>query len=381
MTIERSGSTWDFFIAHAGSDTDTATALYELLEPRCRPFLDRRNLLLGDDWDRALAKAQRQSEITVVLVSSRTEDAYYQREEIAAAIALARETPGQHRVVPIYLDSSAAASESVPYGLRLKNGLTLSSTVDIEKVSDLLLDLLSKLKGEIVNASQEADEDHQTSATDLKYYVYVSPSKIDMLFSQMPRTLRRAIAKKRHVEIESPQLGEPTIYSKIAVVSEYLEQRHLAGTIDKPGPYFRGSLLMRWGPYGLNGGDGLVYFGAVTDVCILGLGGSMGNVIGSVGGSHPHSRSWTPALTAALIKELDWSPDDTSRLNLDDASLTLRAVELASEQMSGVRQTIEFVARKLLCWPDDGIPSNWQPRGGKRVLLGSPVFAALVDGL
>ena len=62
---------WDFFIAHAGADASIAAALYDLLSASSKVFLDSRSLELGDDWDGEIPKAQRQSFITVVLVSSR----------------------------------------------------------------------------------------------------------------------------------------------------------------------------------------------------------------------------------------------------------------------------------------------------------------------
>lgn len=83
---------WDFFIAYAGPDEHTAEVLYDALQPHSRPFLASRNLLLGDDWDAKSAEAQRESLVTVVLVSDNSDNsdkAYYQREEIAAGRAVA----------------------------------------------------------------------------------------------------------------------------------------------------------------------------------------------------------------------------------------------------------------------------------------------------
>src|SRR5262249_33257464 len=95
---------WDFFIAHAGGDIEPAEALYEHLNgPVARVFLDKKNLLLGDNWDAKIAQAQRASLITLVLISGKTDRAYYEREEIAAAIALARENENRHRVIPVFL--------------------------------------------------------------------------------------------------------------------------------------------------------------------------------------------------------------------------------------------------------------------------------------
>ena len=79
-------SAWDIFIAHAGTDRPAAEALYDLLIPHFSVFLDSRCLRLGEDWDSQLAYAQSRSSVTLVLVSSETESAYYQREEIAAAV-------------------------------------------------------------------------------------------------------------------------------------------------------------------------------------------------------------------------------------------------------------------------------------------------------
>ncbi len=136
---------WDFFIAHAGPDHQAAKELYDCLQPSSRVFLDLRNLKLGDDWDIELPKAQRNSLVTVVLISSKTEGAYYQREEIAAALGLARKDAERHRVVPVFLDRDAQNNESVPYGLTIKHGVTVSAQLSLKDVGQQLLDLLSDL--------------------------------------------------------------------------------------------------------------------------------------------------------------------------------------------------------------------------------------------
>ena len=128
---------YDFFLAHAGPDSREAERLYDLLVAEARVFLDSRSIVLGDDWDRTIAQAQKNSRLTVVLVSARTEDAFYQREEIAAAIDLARRDEAAHRVVPVYLEPGLA---NVPYGLRLKHGLTMLDQYPIESVAARLLD-------------------------------------------------------------------------------------------------------------------------------------------------------------------------------------------------------------------------------------------------
>ncbi len=136
---------WDFFLAHAGADKNEAESLYNLLAPHCKVFLDSFSLLLGDDWDQEIPEAQRNSLITIVLVSANTDKAYYQQEEIAGAISMARTDKDKHRVVPVFLENPPN-QDAIPYGLRLKHGLYVSEKDDLLGVSKSLLDLLNKLE-------------------------------------------------------------------------------------------------------------------------------------------------------------------------------------------------------------------------------------------
>ncbi|MGH9936906.1 MAG: toll/interleukin-1 receptor domain-containing protein [Blastocatellia bacterium] len=136
---------WDFFLAHAGSDTPVAERLYDLLSPRAKVFLDSRTLLLGDNWDEELPLAQRNSLVTVVLVSANTERAYYQREEIAAAIDMARKNKNTHRVIPLYWKDPLDAQPDVHYGLRLKHGLFASGPDELPRVAERLIILRQEL--------------------------------------------------------------------------------------------------------------------------------------------------------------------------------------------------------------------------------------------
>lgn len=141
---DQSSWAFDFFIAHAGPDTAEAEELHRLLAPSARVFLDSQTVLPGDDWDTELASGQKRSLVTVVLVSSRSGAAYYQREEIAAALAMAREDKQRHRVVPVYLQE--VSGPEVPYGLRMKHALSLARHGGLSGVATHLLSLLGKIR-------------------------------------------------------------------------------------------------------------------------------------------------------------------------------------------------------------------------------------------
>lgn len=137
-------ASWDLFLAYAGPDQARAKELRELLGGEAAVFFAAESVQLGDDWDRTIASAQRASRVTVVLVSESTDEAYYQREEVAAAVAMARDAGSKHRVVPLYLDGWPSERCGVPYGLRLKHGLVVDDTLSLEEAARRLRALVRR---------------------------------------------------------------------------------------------------------------------------------------------------------------------------------------------------------------------------------------------
>lgn len=129
---------YDFFLSHASGDRGEAERLYDLLDGQAVVFLDSKSIVAGDDWDRTLAEAQRNSRATVVLVSANTADAVYQRGEITAAIGLQRSSEAEHRVIPVFLEPEP---DNVPRGLLGLQRLMVSDQFSIERVAGCLLDL------------------------------------------------------------------------------------------------------------------------------------------------------------------------------------------------------------------------------------------------
>jgi hypothetical protein len=147
--------TWDVFIAHAGPDKAAAEHLYDLLQDSCAVFLDSRTLQLGADFDRELARAQRASLMTVVLVSPHTDRAFYQREEIARAVEMARQETQSHRVIPLYLGEMPT---EVPYGLKIKNGMIVEDSGGLEIAANRILELVAELRDSRASSDNVAPE-------------------------------------------------------------------------------------------------------------------------------------------------------------------------------------------------------------------------------
>jgi hypothetical protein len=213
-----------------------------------------------------------------------------------------------------------------------------------------------------------------------RYYLYVSDAKVDMLLSQIDPAVSRRHRTEIGVDLKlltAKRVGEPAGSDRFARVERVV--RHLAdhgdvGSIADPGQFFWGLLPMRWGPFPGGPGSSLVFFDGTT----VALGGSIGHVLGSVPGAAEHGL--TRSLMPSMLDELGMSADledeyVTDALNTDpddraDAAV-LATVRQAVAKLRGPAQNLEFVAKRLLHGRDTG--------AGGWVLLGSPVYVALVD--
>jgi TIR domain-containing protein len=159
--VSQQKAAWDIFIAYSADDWQHAIALYELLSPHLSPFFDRRSLPEGADFDIAIPEAQRNARMTVVLVGTDYDRAYYVRTEVALAIALARANPERHSVVPIYIQGRPALQE-VPYGLQLKQSFDFIQEGSWEAIATKLREILANEN--VTKTSGE--QDSATIATD-----------------------------------------------------------------------------------------------------------------------------------------------------------------------------------------------------------------------
>src|SRR2546430_8272052 len=77
----------------------------------------------------------------------------------------------------------------------------------------------------------------------LKYYLYVSDKKVDMLYQQVPKRMLQKIASELSINLKlvAAEVGatiksassEETRYSKLKIVAKYIEEHENVGTIDE----------------------------------------------------------------------------------------------------------------------------------------------------
>jgi hypothetical protein len=211
-----------------------------------------------------------------------------------------------------------------------------------------------------------------------RYYLYISDSKVDMLLGQIDPALTRKRTSELTVNlkvfgamrgVESPAGADRT--ARLERVVRHLEDHGDLGSVDEPGQFFWGLLPMRWGSFN---GTSLVYFGGHTDRTTVALGGSARHVLGSPAGG-PDVPGLSPSLMPSMLAGLAAGTEEADALDggpeQADAA-ALRTIQLTSRKLRGPAENVEFVAKRLLHGPSsDG--------DGTSVLLGSPLYVALVD--
>lgn len=239
------------------------------------------------------------------------------------------------------------------------------------------------------------------SSVSFRYYLYISDSKVEMLLAQIdPGSTRRRTAElslglrglgaKRTVESTGGEREE-----RLERVERYLRDHGDLGTLDEPGQFFWGLLPMQWGHVVTGAGASAVYFAGRDERTIVGLGGSVGHVLGAA--EQPGQNVLSPSLLPGLLDALDADENtgendgENVRENTGENAVdrpaaadpdaadrsALSAVHRANSRLRGPTQNVEFIAKRLLSGPSPYPELDGRP--GMTVLLGSPLYIAQVD--
>ncbi|HRQ40528.1 MAG TPA: SAVMC3_10250 family protein [Chloroflexota bacterium] len=207
----------------------------------------------------------------------------------------------------------------------------------------------------------------------LKYYIYVSNSKIDMLYSQIPRTVRSQLEAEVKLNLRLLEVSfakkqfDDSVYERLATVLEFLKKNNEIGHLSAPKDFFTGTMYLDWAQIH----PGVVYFGGIYNDIALGLGGSMKYVLGYDLREVEKGISHTPWLVSYLLEELDQrllKPNLGHKMTADEEenriinSTNSWSADLSKRAIA----KFEFVAKKML----------FVGQNGKKVLLGTPIYVA-----
>jgi hypothetical protein len=217
----------------------------------------------------------------------------------------------------------------------------------------------------------------------MKYYIYISDTKVDMLYPQIPKPLLKKIASNLSIDLKllgaevnigaKSNPSDETRYAKVRIVSEYIEKHLDVGTVDAPSTYFKGQLSLRQGTFK----DQVAYFGGETAQTVLGLCGSIKHVIGSNMGTEIHTFNSAlyafEIMIADVISEAKLVYNDTSAENKIDEEIeqdALIAIVYLTKNQKGHKQQFEFLAKTLL---------QGHSYTKHYVVFGTPIYVALTD--
>lgn len=223
----------------------------------------------------------------------------------------------------------------------------------------------------------------------MKYYIYISDTKVDMLYPQIPKSILKQIASSLSIDLKllgaevtiggKSSQSDETRYSKVQIVSEYIEKHLDVGSIDAPSTYFKGILPMQYGTFEREGVyEKTVYFGGITSHTTLGLGGSARHVIGN-NSLNDLADTMPPSMLNGLYKALLYEaqvfeevPSKPHSGFYSDNILYL-VDYMTVQRLKGPKQQLEFLAKTLIQGSFSSDPSL------SHIALGTPIYVAIAD--
>jgi hypothetical protein len=133
----------------------------------------------------------------------------------------------------------------------------------------------------------------------MRYYIYISDAKVDMLFPQVPHDIKKKVALEFKMDLKLLSAARKTEtetednrIARLETVADFIRQYGRVGSVDQPDEYIDDSMMLKWGDYAPNWDEKspVVYYGGETDRTIVGLGGSSKHIIGNQGDTSSHSQ-------------------------------------------------------------------------------------------
>ncbi|MGW7067826.1 DUF7019 family protein [Streptomyces sp. NPDC054855] len=207
----------------------------------------------------------------------------------------------------------------------------------------------------------------------MRYYLYVSGSKLDMLYGQIPPKLLKRLAVEAKVDlkvlsvaVQSPR-ADQSAYDRLDLVEAYLERECDVSWMTEPRPWFRGDLGLRIGGYGTP--DRPTFMTGREGDTVIALIGSAHHLIGQ--------RTAVDTIQAAssslpsLFRLLNEAPEGRATANRQSP---LHQVLDFSASLTEPPVYCEFLARRLL----HGTVTGEDGRE-LQILVGTPLYVAMAD--
>jgi hypothetical protein len=391
----------NIFVSYSHDDVELKDRLLEHLAGLLNEGLIKvwhdRQIDAGDYWVASIDNHIEVSAIILLLVSpSFLASSYCYGIELKRA--LDRGATGDTRVIPVILrpadwrNSKLGGLQALPTGGR---AITTWPNLD-----EAFLDVATGLRSVITRLQtasegalplQQGDNSRSAQRGLARYYLYISDSKINMLFPQVPRDLREEVATDLGVPMDESRNSSPAnsdterIY-RLETVVRFIRDNRVVGSLDRPKEYIAGTHDLLWGNLHSSPGSlgSLVFFTGQIDTTTLLMCGSSRHLIGSLKPEESgFSSSSVPHIIESIMNEIEIAqrpiPAITAagRIPAHEErefpsggnELVLALVHQAHSHITGASQNLDFLARTLLQGPS--------PNSKGRCVLASPLYVSL----
>jgi len=218
----------------------------------------------------------------------------------------------------------------------------------------------------------------------MKYYLYISDAKIDMLLPQIPHEAKKKIATEFGFDLKifkasrkAEEEVEDNRISRLEAVVAFLREYGNLGSVDEPDDFFEGDQEMSM----VQDYEG-VLFTSLDDNSALCLAGSPKHLIGNYTPGNGNSMMSISIGIYSVLREYEQKGEISDlEKHFDPAGMVHWVADEFNRDAHIPKQRIEFIAKRLLV-QQVSIPDNRNP--GKvvftgQVLLGTPLYVALAD--
>jgi hypothetical protein len=128
------------------------------------------------------------------------------------------------------------------------------------------------------------EADRNIIPTTMKYYLYISDAKVDMLLPQVPHETKKKIAIDFGMDIKIFRAGrkseeetEENRVTRLEAVVTFIREFGNVGTVDDPDEYIDDTQPVWWGPL-----ENMAYFSGKTEKTTFALAGSARHLLGAM---------------------------------------------------------------------------------------------------
>lgn len=210
----------------------------------------------------------------------------------------------------------------------------------------------------------------------MKYYLYISDAKVDMLLPQVPHEIKKKTATEMGFDLKVLKMNRKTEtesdenrITRLETVLSFIREYGKVGSIDEPDDFIDDTEFMPFDSV-----EPLVYFTGTTKRSVFALAGSTHHLLGSNSNSSTVSKSLLSSIIHWL-NERDRTNGEPDKFS-NHALGSICAMALDSNTGGVPKQRLEFFAKRLLF---DSEYNYMYAEKKIRVLLATPLYVAMTD--